>query len=75
MADELKWEAAKVGCYWYSGPYTIGTFRQANLPEGVQSGYRLTYKFGIIAQGDTLEQVKAAAESHRQSLAKEIPNV
>lgn len=53
------WTKARIGEYWTSGDYCIGTYRE--MPSG-KSGYRLTWKRLKFGDYATFEDASHAAE-------------
>ena len=56
----LQWTKAKVGCYWNSGNYTIGTVSGGGLPPS----YYLFFDKNQIGVFPTLEAAQQEAERH-----------
>lgn len=69
-AVRMVWEPSDVGCYWYSGEFTIGTYISGTeYPARYQfpnSGYYLQHGFEELGRYATLEEAQAAAEAVSQ---------
>ncbi len=63
----MTWTPAKVGCYWNSGPYHIGTFQTIEDGRIMGSGYRLSVNGKRLGEFYTLAMAQRRAEIHRMA--------